>query len=1062
MNKFPGNQKVTVCLPVFNGEQFLSAAIESVLNQTYANLEIIIIDDCSTDSSPEIIQNFAAADNRIKFVRNEANIGLFANYNKCIELATGSFIKPFAQDDLLHGEFVATCLALLQEDPDTALISTARNHIDNNGCLLVSDLPSPPDFFRSTMNICGKATIAASLFPVVNFIGEPAAVMFRREHAGSGFNPTFHQLGDLEFWFRILLKGSYSFVRSNLCSIRLHSNNTTKQNRQLLLHALDVLKLGKIYQSFIEEKAGRTLAQFHDLAIQALAKDLEADREEISALLNGTLDDSSSLDKYAPRRLAKVSPAECLELALHAFTRIQPPKPVDRTAVVRELEGQLSNLLTSRSWRITRTLREANKLLLDPNADLLLAGISHLKQDPNAQAYVRQQKYERYLRNQLWKLKKSRSWQLTKPVRFVEKLLGEQPNSPLPERVPQPAERSRLFKPLSTRALTAPLHIKLAREAEGAKPKVSVIMPTWNRAHLIEQALSSLLGQTYTDWECLIVDDGSTDNTRSVLKPYLQDNRFRYFHQEHGNCSKARNRGLKEARGEIIAYLDTDNIWLPQYLSKIVDAYDVEPEVKAIYTGQIVQERDDASRYFARFEPFDIAKLQQQNFIDLNVFSHRREVVSRLGGFDEQLESLTDWDLLLRIAKTEKMLGLPFTGGIYFSENPDRISAQSPHAHSRFVIESKQQTVSSSGPLKVLYALWHYPQLSETYIEAEIQAVKKMGVDVEVWSETGVAAPYETNVIVHHGSLQDALRLVKPDVIHTHWTPLSGKYDAILREAKIPTTVRAHEFDEECVPLLNDTDPDAFVKILYLFPHHANMCAQSNPKVKGIPVGFNTDLYKPNRNKDRRLVLRAGAALETKGYRTFFKTAMLCPGHKFVLALVNCYEVEHYLDEFVELNKSLGNPVEIVANLPFQKIAELTGRAGIYMHTTDPEGPFGMPISIAEAMATGSYPLLYRRPEAFSYTGDLGAYYSTPQEAAELINNTLHWTDEMWDRMQTSAIEYAYEHFVSEKNYRTIVEDWHRIAGRRPRSPGIAGTLPALTTHLFDSGAPGSPAPCRR
>ncbi len=100
-----------------------------------------------------------------------------------------------------------------------------------------------------------------------------------------------------------------------------------------------------------------------------------------------------------------------------------------------------------------------------------------------------------------------------------------------------------------------------------SKPLVSVIMPTYNRATRILNAINSALGQTYTNIEILVVDDGSSDNTREVLEN-IQG--IRYIRQEHGGQAKARNTGLKHATGEIIASLDSDDIWYPDFLERCV------------------------------------------------------------------------------------------------------------------------------------------------------------------------------------------------------------------------------------------------------------------------------------------------------------------------------------------------------------------------------------------------------------------------------------------------------------------------------------------------------------
>jgi glycosyltransferase involved in cell wall biosynthesis len=116
--------KVSICLPIFNGSDFLAAALDSALGQTFRDFELIVIDDCSTDNSFEIASQYARRDARIFLSRNESNQGLFANYNACISKAQGSLVKPFAQDDLWHPELLQKCISAFDASPDLAKIAT--------------------------------------------------------------------------------------------------------------------------------------------------------------------------------------------------------------------------------------------------------------------------------------------------------------------------------------------------------------------------------------------------------------------------------------------------------------------------------------------------------------------------------------------------------------------------------------------------------------------------------------------------------------------------------------------------------------------------------------------------------------------------------------------------------------------------------------------------------------------------------------------------------------------------------------------------------------------------
>lgn len=96
-------------------------------------------------------------------------------------------------------------------------------------------------------------------------------------------------------------------------------------------------------------------------------------------------------------------------------------------------------------------------------------------------------------------------------------------------------------------------------------PSVSVIITTYNRANLVSRAIDSVLNQTYKDFELIIIDDGSTDNTKSLIDSYLQkDKRIVYFYQENKGWPSALNKGIELSKGEYIAFLDSDNEWLPK------------------------------------------------------------------------------------------------------------------------------------------------------------------------------------------------------------------------------------------------------------------------------------------------------------------------------------------------------------------------------------------------------------------------------------------------------------------------------------------------------------------
>jgi glycosyltransferase involved in cell wall biosynthesis len=179
-----------------------------------------------------------------------------------------------------------------------------------------------------------------------------------------------------------------------------------------------------------------------------------------------------------------------------------------------------------------------------------------------------------------------------------------------------------------------------------ASPGVTVVMPTWNRGHLVGAAIRSVQAQQFSDWELIVVDDGSTDDTDDTMAEFLIDPRIRYVKQEHAGQCAARNYALRLAKGALIAYLDSDNLWYPGFLAAAVEAFTALPSVDCLYGAMITESHRPGQRIL--FDPFDRNSLLVGNYIGMSTFIHRRSLFHQLGGFDEELSALEDWDLILR------------------------------------------------------------------------------------------------------------------------------------------------------------------------------------------------------------------------------------------------------------------------------------------------------------------------------------------------------------------------------------------------------------------------------
>ncbi|MCF8078554.1 MAG: glycosyltransferase [Desulfobacterales bacterium] len=199
------------------------------------------------------------------------------------------------------------------------------------------------------------------------------------------------------------------------------------------------------------------------------------------------------------------------------------------------------------------------------------------------------------------------------------------------------------------------------------KPLVSIVLPTHNRAHTIQKSVDSLLAQTYRDFEIIVVDDGSKDDTKRIVDDLMTtDSRIRYIrHASRRGANVARNRGVREATGKYIAFQDSDDQWLPRKLSIQMDAI-AKTGIPVAFTSfwRIQQEKQThIPKKWRRIRPgirLFHRELLKGNFIALPTIVVERKLFHCTGGFDEELPRLQDWEMFLRLSK--------FTAFLYINQ----------------------------------------------------------------------------------------------------------------------------------------------------------------------------------------------------------------------------------------------------------------------------------------------------------------------------------------------------------------------------------------------------------
>lgn len=195
------------------------------------------------------------------------------------------------------------------------------------------------------------------------------------------------------------------------------------------------------------------------------------------------------------------------------------------------------------------------------------------------------------------------------------------------------------------------VRIAITMNNRTTNPLVSVIIPTYNRGWIIKEAVDSVLSQNFVDFELIVVDDGSTDNTRDILDAYKNDIKvFRYNNQ---GVSAARNRGIAQASGKFIAFLDSDDLWMPNKLSMQVDFFNTNKEALICQTEEIWirnNVRVNPKKRHKKLSGMIFEPSLCLCMVSPSAVMIKRELFEAVGLFDESLPACEDYDLWLRIS----------------------------------------------------------------------------------------------------------------------------------------------------------------------------------------------------------------------------------------------------------------------------------------------------------------------------------------------------------------------------------------------------------------------------
>ncbi|MEO6795577.1 MAG: glycosyltransferase family 2 protein [Candidatus Dormibacter sp.] len=306
---------VSVCIPVYNGEAFLDRCLAAIVKQTYANLDILVVDNHSTDGTAAVLKTWGTRDARIRVVINGRNIGLVPNRNRCIELAQGEWIKFMDVDDVLapnavqrlveaadgsHRMAISRRLFVYEDvaDAQRELMEQEVRRFELRELLPGRSLISPEEVAKLALVYRGR-----------NFVGEPTAVMMHRsvfDEFGS-FNEDLVQIPDLEYWLRVGLHTGIVYIDEPLSCFRIHNGAASTANQALRNFRADrvdqlILLHEYLYSPYFEPL--RALAASQDV-LEGLRADFRrrAIRIAIRAALDGRSVNPQLRDHWAQWRI---------------------------------------------------------------------------------------------------------------------------------------------------------------------------------------------------------------------------------------------------------------------------------------------------------------------------------------------------------------------------------------------------------------------------------------------------------------------------------------------------------------------------------------------------------------------------------------------------------------------------------------------------------------------------------------------------------------------------------------------------------------------------------------
>ncbi|MFO7446248.1 MAG: glycosyltransferase [Ignavibacteriaceae bacterium] len=610
---------ISVCIPTYNRAVFLKQAIDSALKQK-GNFEIVVVDDGSTDNTGEIVKNFASS--KINYIK-KTNEGRPAARNMCVNEAKGDYLLWLDDDDLLADGLIESYSQVIKNDPSVDVVYGDPQSFDSD---TGDDLQhfEPEDYTEKSSGLLSNIIQGKG----ITFGG--SLIRKKLINEAGGFDNEFVRAQDNELWTRLAYKAKFHKLHRIIYYYRKHENNISmsgfidRSYESLIIRKIVAsYPLEKIYPSFNWENP----AKARNKALYETAKGLMHFRDYFNSIkLIGSIEKKSD---------------EVILMLFNAY--LKSGKRVQAEAMIQSARGELKKKFKDifgkykKLWSLSK---EKDLALVKSELESFIS----LEDYSFYPAFITGKIFEAFgdFKSAYLHLKNAVSYNPNDDDVFNDAMSAA-----------KKVEKEKELSDMRNRMLKEFTFFDGQTINRGEL--VSVIMPSFNRPDKLKNAIESVLSQTYSNFELIIVKDGGK-SVNKIVKSF-NDNRIKLIDFDtNKGPSAARNAGIKSAKGKYIALLDDDDIFYPDHLETALD--NLTDDIKVVYTdsvrcayikkGKKYELQDQTVPYSI---DYNRNKLLIGNISPINCFVFEKSLLNKTGLFDESLQVLEDWEFWLRLSE---------------------------------------------------------------------------------------------------------------------------------------------------------------------------------------------------------------------------------------------------------------------------------------------------------------------------------------------------------------------------------------------------------------------------